>query len=217
MQTLATGSFIESRLVQPERASANRDRFSAALVGWPGLVICFVWSVAEAIFFFVVADVFISFVTLLSIRRGLVQIRAASVGAALGGLFLYGFAQCYPGQAYTMVGHVPWIRHGMIEDARQDLLHEGAWGVIRGPRKALPNKVYAVLAPQYVSAPAYLIATVRSRLPRFFTAWVIFAIVRLLLRRLIDAYPRTSLTTFAVLWVVFYLTVVRAAVDAFGP
>lgn len=217
MQTIATESVFENELLSPENSAERRDRFRATLLGWPGLAICLAWSVAEAIFFFVVADVFISFVTLLSIRRGLVQIGAASLGAALGGLILYGFAQRHPEEAYTMLVHVPWIRHGMIEDARQDLLQEGAWGVIRGPRKALPNKVYAVLAPQYVSAPAYLIATVRSRLPRFFTAWVIFAIMRLLLRRLIDAYPRTSLATFAVLWVVFYFTVVRAAVDAFGP
>jgi hypothetical protein len=105
----------------------------------------------------------------------------------------------------------------MIADARQDLLQEGAWGVVRGPRKALPNKVYAVLAPEFVSAPAYLLATVRSRIPRFFTAWVIFAVLRVLLRPVLDARPRTSLAALAVFWVVFYFTVVRAAVDTFGP
>jgi hypothetical protein len=217
MQSIATEPTIAHELRAPGNAAERDDRFRAVLLGWPGLTICLVWSIAEAIFFFVVADVFISFVTLLSMRRGLVQIGAASVGAALGGLFLYSFAQRHSAEAYTMLVQVPWIRNGMIDDARQDLLQDGAWGVIRGPRKALPNKVYAVLAPQYVSAPAYLIATVRSRLPRFFTAWVIFAVMRLLLRHLLDAHPRTSLATFAVLWVVFYFTVVRAAVDAFGP
>jgi hypothetical protein len=186
------------------------------MMGWPGLVICFVWAFAEAIFFFVVVDVLISFVTLLSMRRGFAQIGVAVAGAALGGLLLYGFAQRQPEAARSLLARVPWVRNGMLEDARQDLVEEGAWGVVRGPKKALPNKVYAVLAPEMVSAPAYLLATVRARLPRFFTIWVLFVVVRGLLRCWIDAYPRTTLTTLAVLWVVLYFTLVRSAVDAFG-
>jgi hypothetical protein len=211
------GSVFARRLLRSKHLSASRERWCTALLGWPGLAIGFAWGVAEAIFFFVVADVFISFVTLLSIRRGFLQIGTALVGAALGGLFLYGLAQRHPDTAHALLAKVPWIRNGMIEDARHDLQEEGAWGVACGPEKALPNKVYAVLAPEFVSPLDYVLVTVVARVTRFFGAWVIFTGVRALLRRRIDAHPRHSLAILAVFWVVFYFTVVRSAVDAFGP
>jgi hypothetical protein len=180
------------------------------------LAVGFAWGFAEASFFFVVPDVIISVVALFSVRQGLKQVAAALAGATVGGMLLFSFARHDPETAHGLLQHVPWLRTGMIEDARRDLQEEGAWGVTRGPAKGLPYKVYAVLAPAHVSWFAFLVVTPAARIGRFLGAWMTFATVRWFLRRRIDAHPHVTLATMAVKWLVFYHIVVRAFVEQFA-
>jgi membrane protein YqaA with SNARE-associated domain len=187
-----------------------------ALLGRPGLAVSFVWGFAEATVFFVVPDVFISVIALLSARQGLKQVGAALAGATVGGMLLFGFARHDPDAAHALLRHVPWIRAGMIEDAQRDYEEEGAWGMMRGPAKGLPYKVYAVLAPAHISWLAFLLMTPLDRVGRFFGTWMTFATVRWFLRRRIDAHPYRTLAAMAVKWLVFYHIVVRAFVEQFA-
>lgn len=197
-------------------ADAPRGRFLNALLGWPGLIAGFAWGFAEASFFFVVPDVIISLVTMFSPRQGLKQVGAALVGATVGGMLLFSLAYHDPEAGLDLLNHVPWLRGGMIEDARRDLREEGAWGVTRGPAKGLPYKVYAVLAPAHVSWLAFLLVTPAARIGRFFGAWMTFAAVRWFLRRAIDAHPRLTVAAMTVKWLLFYHLVVRAFVEHFS-
>jgi membrane protein YqaA with SNARE-associated domain len=197
-------------------ADVPRGRFLNALLGWPGLVAGFVWGFAEASFFFVVPDVIISLVTMFSPRQGLKQVGAALVGATVGGMLLFSLAHHDPDAAHGLLRHVPWLRAGMIEDARRDFHEEGAWGMMRGPAKGLPYKVYAVLAPAHISWLAFLLVTPLDRVSRFFGTWMTFSAVRWFLRRRIDAHPRITIAAMAVKWLLFYHIVVRAVVEHFS-
>lgn len=54
-------------------------------------LISFLWGFSEAIWFFIIPDVFLTFIALFSLKRALIGMGWAIFGAMLGGALLYGF------------------------------------------------------------------------------------------------------------------------------
>src|SRR5690606_531202 len=96
-----------------ELTAAARRIGSRALAAL--LFAAFLWGVAEAIYFFVVADVLLTFIAVAyGLRAALVASLAAALGAACGGALVWRLAQADPVQAVTLLRSVPFLSEAMI-------------------------------------------------------------------------------------------------------
>jgi hypothetical protein len=159
-------------------------------------VVCFVWGVAEALLFFIVPDVALSYVGL---KRGPRAAAIASIfaalGAACGGALMFWWSSTDPTSARETVLAVPAISEAMA----------GNWflATLLGPLSSTPYKLYAVLAPQAgASLPAFAAASVVARLPRFLIVSAGVAFIGHWLQRRVSMVRLSWL--LAAFWLVFY-------------
>lgn len=163
------------------------------------------WGAAEGFLFFIVPDVVIGLVAMRrGFRAGVLAASIAAIGAAAGGSAMYLWSSARPHQARVAVGAVPAVSDAMIARAEAEMRTQG-WlpAALRGPASSTPYKVYAMLAPsQGVSLPAWAVAALPIRLPRFLLVAAGFALIGALLR---DRFsPRVLLGAFTLGWVLFY-------------
>lgn len=165
----------------------------------------FLWGVAEAFLFFIVPDVIISYVAMTrGFRAGVIACLLAALGAGLGGAAMYAWSEHQPQQAMAAVQAVPAVSEAMVETARADI-RESGWFIaaMKGPLTSTPYKVYAALAPEAgASLPAFAVAALPVRLPRFLLVAAGWALIAAVARRRISR--RVLLAAFTVTWVLFY-------------
>lgn len=138
-------------------------------MGVGALSLLFSWGFAEAIFFFVVADLGVSWIALRhGLKAGIAAALAASCGAILGIGLLYGWAERDAAAALAFVDAVPWVTPVLIADMRADLAEKGALAVLEAGATGMPIKLAAALAPeQGLAAGVFLAAGFVQRLARF--------------------------------------------------
>ena len=168
------------------------------------LLLAIAWAFAEAILFFIVADVPISWIAVRhGWRAGLAAALVASVAAAAGGALLYGWAAADPAGARDMIAALPGIDGATIEAAAAGFAQDGYWAMPRGSLSGVPYKLYALAAAGEGRALLpFLLLSALVRLPRFAAAALAAAFMsRLLSRRLT---MRARLGLLAAIWVAFY-------------
>jgi hypothetical protein len=168
------------------------------------LVLAAGWAFAEAILFFIVADVPISWI---AVRSGWRPATAAAFGAAFaaaaGGALLYTWASADPTGAARAVAALPGIDEAMIAETAARFAKDGYWAMLEGSVSGVPYKLY-VLAAAGAGRPllSFLMLSVLFRLPRFLGAALgAAALSRLLARRL---SMRFRLGLLGGIWLAFY-------------
>lgn len=127
-----------------------------------------VWGFAEATVFFLVPDVWLSYVALRSIRGALVACLYATAGAVVGGLVMYAWGALDPDGAVAMLARVPAVSDAMIERVGAELSHEGLPALFVGPFVGTPYKIYAAkAAPTAIGLFPFLLVSVPARVVRF--------------------------------------------------
>ena len=174
------------------------------MLGRPGLVVAFLWGLAEATFFFVIPDVFLSFVAILDWRSTRKHIVAALAGALLGGALLFHWAQTDPTAAHAAVARVPFVTPEMFAKVNSGLDKMGLLAVLAGSVSGIPYKLYAVEAPRVSTQFAFLLATPPIRAVRFILVWMIFGAAAVWLRRKCALSTRKFAYIHAVIWIVSY-------------
>jgi hypothetical protein len=170
------------------------------LAGTPGLALAFAWGAAEASFFFLVPDIFLSWVAMKAPRRVWMHLALAVSGALLAGGLMFAWASRTT-LAREFVAAVPRVSAVMFDQADDDLRRHGALGSVIGPARGVPYKVYAVQAPSHgISAGAFLAASVPARVWRMLATVLAFAAVGVVLRRL--GRQRWGTPLHMVFWVV---------------
>ncbi len=185
----------------------------ARLLGKPGLVLAFLWGLAEGTLFFVVPDVLITLAAMLRPRRALLHVGAATAGAVLAGALMYAWAGASPDSAKAAVDAVPFVDSNVLVVASIGFYYDGPRALLWGPLRGIPYKVYAVTAPPYMSLPAFLLLTIPARLWRFLLTGLAFGVLGQILRtgwfpfigdlRPLET-PRLMLIVHLALWAVFY-------------
>jgi hypothetical protein len=130
---------------------------------------------------------------------------AAAVGASMGGAAMYRWSTQDPEAALRAVAAVPAVSGPMIVNANLAMARDG-WLVaaMKGPVTSTPYKVYALLAPSHgASLPAFALAALPVRLPRFLFVAACFA----LLKRAVEPRfgPKWIASGFAIGWLLFYV------------
>ncbi len=171
----------------------------------PALALVAIWALAEAMLFFIVADVPISYVALrygwrMAWRAALL----AAVMAALGGLLLLLWAQADAETTGKLIIALPAIDAAMLRDAGLAFADEGYWAMARGSFSGIPYKLYA-----YAAAPAppggpvgFLLASILARLPRFLAVAALLSLIGRWLEPHLP--PGRRLALLGCCWLLFY-------------
>jgi len=165
----------------------------------------FLWGVAEATLFFIVPDVILSYI---GVRQGPRAAAKASLiaafGAGVGGVAMYLWSQSDPAAAREAVLAVPAISAEMAARAEAAMRESWFWATFLGPLTSTPYKLYAIVAPQLsINLPAFALASVAARLPRFLIVGVGAGLIAQKLRPRLG--ERGVYWLLAGCWLVFYL------------
>jgi membrane protein YqaA with SNARE-associated domain len=127
------------------------------------------WGFAEAILFFVVPDVLLSFAVLrFGWRRAIASAVAATFGALVGGALMFAWGSQDASGAEAALDLVPAIAPGIISATREAMT--GAWPskLFVGAVSGVPYKIYAVEAGAAgINLIAFLGVSAAARFARF--------------------------------------------------
>lgn len=165
------------------------------------------WGFAEATFFFVVPDVWTSWVGLRRPKRALGTTVSALGGAMAGGAMTYWWShKVAPETSRTALAKVPAITDAMISKVEQDIAESGAASLMKGPTRGIPYKLYARAAGlQRTSLVTFLAWSVPGRMVRFMMVTLaVSGLAAGVRRRYPDVSERRISTVFWICWGAFY-------------
>jgi membrane protein YqaA with SNARE-associated domain len=164
----------------------------------------FAWGFAEAVIFFVVADVPITLLTARNgFRTGMIASLWATAGALLGGMALYFWACADAAEVDRMLDLVPAISAGQISATKQAMT--GGWiaATLIGGFSGNPYKLYAAAAgAQGLSLLPFLAVSLVARLSRFLCSAVLAQALTVVLRRI--GQDGWALPLIGLFWTGFY-------------
>lgn len=171
-------------------------------------LVAFVWGAAEASFFFVVPDVWLSRIALRSPRRAAAASLSACAGAVLGGALTYAWARRVPaGTSRQALRRVPAVSGAMIDRCEREVTRVGNRAMLGGPMRGVPYKLYARAAGlRHTSRLGFVAWTPPARLPRFLLVTGLATASRAATRRWLGDgdSDRRAAVAHAVGWTVFY-------------
>lgn len=127
------------------------------------------WGGAEATVFFIVPDVWTSWLALHDPGRGFACVVSALAGAVAGGAVNYQVAQRMdPQDTEQLLTAIPGISAQMVDKVEHELDEQGWGALVLGPTRGVPYKIYArTLAHGNASFGKFLALSVPARLGRF--------------------------------------------------
>ncbi|WP_238385220.1 hypothetical protein [Nesterenkonia muleiensis] len=165
------------------------------------------WGFAEATFFFVVPDVWTSWVGLRKPKRALGTTVSALGGALAGGAVTYAWGRhASASSSRTALTRVPGITDGMISEVEREVADSGHASLMRGPTRGVPYKIYARASGlQGKSLLNFLAWSVPGRLVRFVLVTLVASGVAAGVRRLFPRIPEKLISgIFWGCWTAFY-------------
>ncbi|MER2136018.1 MAG: hypothetical protein ABS910_15215 [Arthrobacter sp.] len=165
------------------------------------------WGFAEATFFFVVPDVWTSWVGLRRPKRAIGTTLSALGGAMAGGAVTYCWGRkVAAGTSRKALVKVPAVTDSMISEVEQEFAASGAAALLRGPARGVPYKLYARAAGlQRTPLAAFLAWSVPGRLIRFLAVTAAVSGTAALGRRWFPGISERRISTvFWLCWGAFY-------------
>lgn len=132
------------------------------------LIVAFFWGFAEATLFFIVPDVFFTYLVLFNLKLAWWSCFFALIGALIGGGWMYQWGKKNFGQAVRTLTSLPGISNRLLEREKKSLREKGLGAILLGPLKGVPYKIYAISAPSSgISFSQFLLISIPARLSRF--------------------------------------------------
>ena len=162
------------------------------------------WGFAEATLFFIVPDVYLSWLALRSPKSGLIACLFALLGALIGGAAMWMWGHFDPDAARAIFESLPAISGATIASVRQQLADSGIAALFLGPLGGIPYKIYAVEAAALgYGLVIFLAVSLPARLARFALVTIVAGSVSRTLRRRVSL--RTVQSIHVAFWAVFYV------------
>jgi hypothetical protein len=168
-------------------------------------VVAGLWGFAEATLFFIVPDLFLTFVAARrGLRKALFACGTTLAGALAGGIVMFYWGAGDPDGVLEVLAWVPAIDGEMLSAVREALDRQGYTAPLFGPLQGIPYKIYAAQAAEAGLDPLwFLLASVPARLPRFILASLAAALVMRVIGRWLELRARLGLLSG--FWILFYL------------
>jgi uncharacterized protein YjeT (DUF2065 family) len=183
---------------------ASRISQAARGPAWRGDAIAFLWGLAEGIFFFIVPDLAFTHTAGTAPLRALRRVGLVILGSLVAGAVLFRWTSHDAQGAEAFVKSVPFVRETMFDQVRADYVASGAAAPLLGPTSGIPFKVYAVLAPHYLSLPTFLLVSGPARAERLLITWAQFAAAGWALRKWSRRPHLWVAILYAVYWTIVY-------------
>jgi membrane protein YqaA with SNARE-associated domain len=168
-------------------------------------VIAFIWGFCEAVFFFIVPDVFFTFTAIFSPVRGLLHCLISVLGSVFGGVVMYELSRYDPQAMTDFVLNVPLISSSMVGLVHENFQSHGLIALFMGPWQGIPYKVYALQAGiMNVGLISFILATVPARLERILLLAMISAGIGHVFKGKIQKRPALWAGAVVILWLVVY-------------
>jgi len=131
-------------------------------------IIAAVWGIAEASFFFIVPDVFLSYIALQSYKKALIASVYALVGAICGGLIIYWWAYHNESGTIVFLDLIPGISPELIAQGKVLFQQDMFYGMLQGSVTGIPYKIFSAQAGiERVSIISFILASIPARFIRF--------------------------------------------------
>lgn len=168
-------------------------------------LISFLWGFSEAIWFFIIPDIFLTLIALFSLKRALIAMAWTILGAMIGGAVLYWFWSYNFPDSKEFLLTVPLVSEKMIVIAEWHLHTYGFNGMFIGSTQGIPYKIYAALSG-YLQSDIFLflLATIPARAFRMTLSILFCAWASYLYKKIFFGYQKHLLITFAVIWIGIY-------------
>jgi membrane protein DedA with SNARE-associated domain len=167
----------------------------------PGLAIALAWGFGEATFFFLVPDVWLTFLALESFPKAIAASLASLAGALHGGALMWLWGRLRPAAARRFLVRIPAISQRLLQTVDQQVESRGLLSVFTGPLRGIPYKIYAVeCGRQNRSLLLFLLISIPARYIRFFLAVGGFWLLGKALPLSLDG----KRIVVALFWLVFY-------------
>lgn len=167
-------------------------------------LISFIWGFAEATFFFIVPDVWLSRIALTNPKEAYISIFYAIWGALFGGVLMYYMgAYAYEG-SQEFLNYIPAISDQMITNVENTDIEADLFNImIGGMFSGVPYKVYAVWTG-HLSTPLvlFILVSICARMARFLSVTALTHIIAKALKTKITAAHISRIHIG--LWVLFY-------------
>jgi len=181
---------------------ARVDRFIA---GRAARLVAFAWGFAEATFFFLLPDVFLTALAARNLGAAVRATLAALAGALLGGTVMYAFGHAAPERARALLDAVPAIGPALVASVRAQLAAHGLLALALGPARGTPYKIYAVeWGARGGSLPAFLLVSVPARWLRFLLTTLVAAAAMRVLAPWTGRRAHVELALLGLAWAVVY-------------
>ena len=169
-----------------------------------GIVIAFLWGLAEATVFFIVPDVFLSWIALSDKNKALLASLSATLGAIIGGVIIYIFAYANVSPVEGFLVQIPAIDSQMVDQVNREIRDSGLISIFTGPLKGVPYKIYASAAgASGLSFLFFIMISIPARLFRFL---IVSLVTSLFIRHFFSSKSlQEQRIVLAVFWIVFYL------------
>lgn len=166
-------------------------------------VIAWLWGAAEATFFFIVPDVFLSYLALDGYKKALIACVYVLAGALAGGLFMYTISYNKT-EVTALLDMVPGISPSLIQHGQVLFDRHMLYGMLEGSFSGVPYKIFSAHAGS-TSAPIilFILASAAARFPRFIAISLLTAIITQTLLK-----NKTSVVKKRILiavWTLFYI------------
>lgn len=165
------------------------------------------WGFAEATFFFIVPDVWTSWVGLRRPKRALRSTVSALAGAMAGGVATYLWSsRRSEQQSRRALAAIPGITATMVDQVNADVARRGHITLLQGPSRGVPYKLYARASGlQERSMTNFLVWTVPGRLVRFVVVTAAVSRIAATGRRVFPNLDERAISgVFVVCWAGFY-------------
>lgn len=176
------------------------------------------WGFAEATAFFVVPDVWTSWVGLRRPRRAVLTTGSALAGALAGGAVMHRWGAAVDVEhSRKLLARVPGVSEPMVRMVEDGLRARGHAAMMDGPRQGIPYKLYARSSGALgMSRSGFLLWSVPARQLRFLLVTLGVSGIAARARGIPGIDERLISLGCAGCWIVFYTWFLRTQTDRFA-
>jgi len=166
-------------------------------------IISFLWSLFEAIFFFIVVDVFLSLVSLESLKNGFKALGFALLGAIVGGAIMYSLGFRNSSNIADYLKLLPDVDPKYLEEVKNSLQNNGLIVIFDGPIKGIPYKIYALYSGELeLNFLNFILLSIPARAMRFLLTILISNFISKIIVKKVSL--RGKQLIILLFWILFY-------------